>query len=139
MKRNKFVFVLMAIAVLALFTTAVMLLWNALIPTIFGVGSINYWQALGLFVLARILFGGFSHFGHGKMMRGGMMGHARNPMHEKWRKMTPEQQKAFIDKRRKAMGKFGRFGFEGPFGDNCFHDMHDENDHANNPVDKENE
>ncbi len=36
-----------------------MLLWNALIPGIFGLKLIGYWQALGLLVLARILFGGF--------------------------------------------------------------------------------
>ena len=36
-----------------------MLLWNALIPAIFGLKAITYLQALGLLVLARILFGGF--------------------------------------------------------------------------------
>lgn len=37
----------------------VMLLWNWLIPDIFGVKTITYWQAVGMLVLAKVLFGGF--------------------------------------------------------------------------------
>ena len=38
----------------------VMMLWNAVVPTVFVVGRvIDYWHALGLLVLSRILFGGF--------------------------------------------------------------------------------
>jgi hypothetical protein len=40
-------------------TWIVMLLWNALIPGIFGLPMISFWQMMGLFVLIRILFGGF--------------------------------------------------------------------------------
>jgi len=39
----------------------VMLLWNWLMPLIFGLGIINYWQAVGIIILAKILFGGFGH------------------------------------------------------------------------------
>ena len=38
----------------------VMVLWNALIPVIFvsvGIGTITYWQALGLCFLVRLLVG----------------------------------------------------------------------------------
>ncbi len=35
----------------------VKLLWNALMPEIFGLPEIGYWQAVGLAVLAHILFG----------------------------------------------------------------------------------
>lgn len=42
----------------------VMLLWNAVVPVVFaGVHPIDYWRALGLLVLSRVLFGGFR--GHG--------------------------------------------------------------------------
>jgi hypothetical protein len=34
-----------------------MLLWNALLPNIFGLPVISFWQALGLCLLARFLFG----------------------------------------------------------------------------------
>ena len=47
----------MFIIVLALLGLAEMLLWNALIPDIFHGPELNYWQALGLLVLARILVG----------------------------------------------------------------------------------
>lgn len=44
-------------ALLALGVAVTMWLWNALIPEIVGWTSINYWQALGLLLLIRLLFG----------------------------------------------------------------------------------
>ena len=41
------------------FSFVVMWLWNRLMPVIFGLHAISFWQALGLLVLSRILFGGF--------------------------------------------------------------------------------
>jgi len=41
----------------------VMHLWNWLLPTLFGWRQVTFWQALGILVLCRILFGG--HGGHG--------------------------------------------------------------------------
>lgn len=35
----------------------IMWLWNQLMPEIFGLPNVNYWQAVGLFILAKILFG----------------------------------------------------------------------------------
>jgi hypothetical protein len=43
----------------------VMLLWNALLPSLFGISAINYWQAAGLIILFRLLLGGFGKIGHG--------------------------------------------------------------------------
>ena len=94
------------LAIVAGVSAVVMLLWNWLMPVLFGLITINFWQALGLFALTRILFG---KLGFG---RRGMMGHhhrmGENPMHKKWRQMTPEQRKEFVEKRRK-------FGFGAPF------------------------
>jgi len=60
----------MAIGGLALFAALaflfglfVMLLWNWLMPAIFGLGTITYWQAWGLVVLAHILFKSSHHVG----------------------------------------------------------------------------
>lgn len=39
----------------------IMLLWNWLMPEIFGLIEISYWQAVGIIILAKILFGGFGH------------------------------------------------------------------------------
>ncbi len=104
------------LAMAAGFSAIVMLLWNWLIPAIFGLITINFWQALGLLLLIRILFGGF---GHGrKMMHGGMMHgmHKHNPIHEKWMKMTPEERKEFIKKRHAHMHR-GMFGMHDFFGE----------------------
>ena len=35
-----------------------MLLWNWLVPAIFGLGTITFWQALGLIILIKLVFGG---------------------------------------------------------------------------------
>lgn len=45
-----------------LFGYVVMLLWNWLMPEIFGLTTIGYWQAVGLIILAKLLFG---HIGGG--------------------------------------------------------------------------
>jgi len=47
-----------------LFGFVVKVLWNWLMPTLFGLGTITFWQAFGLVLLAKILFGGHGH-GHG--------------------------------------------------------------------------
>jgi hypothetical protein len=59
----------------------VMALWNAVIPMAFASGRvIDYWHALGLLVLCRILFGGFRG-------RGGWRGRRWR----RWEAMTPEE------------------------------------------------
>tara|TARA_B100001559_G_scaffold98264_1_gene82233 strand:- start:644 stop:820 length:177 start_codon:yes stop_codon:yes gene_type:complete len=35
----------------------VMLVWNAVIPGIFGLTTLGYWSAMGLYVVCSILFG----------------------------------------------------------------------------------
>jgi hypothetical protein len=52
------------IAFFAGFIAISMLLWNALLPSIFGLPALNYWQTAGLLILARLFFGGMGH-GHG--------------------------------------------------------------------------
>lgn len=76
------------IAALAAFSFITMTLWNALLPEIFHLPTINFWQALGLLVLSRLLFGG------GPWHRGGNP-HWKNRLKEKWEKMTPEEREQF--------------------------------------------
>lgn len=53
---------LAGLAVLALlFGIFVKLLWNALMPAIFGLPEISFWQGVGIVVLAHIIFGGGDH------------------------------------------------------------------------------
>ena len=54
------IFIPIAIAAgVFLFGNVVMLLWNCILPTVLGVKTITFWQALGILVLSKILFGGF--------------------------------------------------------------------------------
>jgi hypothetical protein len=78
----------MGVAFAALFTFVVMLLWNWLMPALFGWHMITYWQALGILVLSKILFGGFRG-------RPGWGGRWRGRMMERWENMTPEEREKF--------------------------------------------
>ena len=52
-----------------LFGAVVMWLWNWLMPVLFHLGVITYWQAVGLAILSRLLFGSLHHGGphkHGR-------------------------------------------------------------------------
>ena len=53
-------------ALLILGGFVIMWLWNWLAPNIFHLATITYWQAVGLAILARILFGGCGHGMHGR-------------------------------------------------------------------------
>ncbi len=56
------VFGIAAAALFALvFGALVMVLWNWLMPAIFHIGEINYWQAFGIVILAKLIFGTFGH------------------------------------------------------------------------------
>ncbi len=106
MRRNRFVrflmFLPLVLAGIALFTFFVMRLWNWLMPAIFGLHLITYWQALGLLILCKILFGGFRGARRGPDWRW------RRRMMERWDSMTPEER----DKFRQAMRE--RCGFRTP-------------------------
>lgn len=58
-------FILFPPLLLFAITGIVMWLWNLLLPEIIGVKAINFWQAMGILVLSKILFGGIhGKFGH---------------------------------------------------------------------------
>lgn len=81
------------------FSLVVMLLWNALLPSLFGIAALSYWQAMGLLLLCRILFGGL---GVGLM---GMAGMRRAHMHHEkrmarhWHAMSEQEREEFIQRR----------------------------------------
>jgi len=47
-----------------LFGLVVMALWNWLMPELFGLKTLSYWQAWGLVLMAHILFKAGGHGGH---------------------------------------------------------------------------
>ena len=52
------VFGILAAAVFGLvFGYLVMILWNWLMPAVFGITTITYWQAFGIVILAKLIFG----------------------------------------------------------------------------------
>jgi hypothetical protein len=88
---------------IALFITfggwVVMRLWNWLLPGLFGWHMITFWQALGLMVLCRILFGGLGWRGHGHGR-----GRMRDRMNDRWKDMTPEQRDRMRNRWKMACG-----------------------------------
>ena len=60
-----FVGVIFAVLFALVFGFIVKWLWNALMPDLFGLTQITYWQAFGIVVLAKLLFGSFGSKMHG--------------------------------------------------------------------------
>jgi hypothetical protein len=100
--RNKWIFVagpLALVLFIAIFGEVVMLLWNWLTPMLFGWRQITFWQALGLLVLCRILFGGFGSHGSDRSK-------SRRRWPENWERMTPEERDKFRQGMRARCGGF---------------------------------
>jgi hypothetical protein len=77
--RRAVLFLMVVVFVVPVVGFVVMNLWNWLVPALFGGRLITFWQALGLLVLSRILFGGF------------LRGHRRVRMVDRWEQLTPEE------------------------------------------------
>ncbi|ACT96153.1 hypothetical protein [Dyadobacter fermentans] len=86
------------------FGAIVQWLWNAVLPAAANFNTITYWQAVGLFVLCKILFGGFKGPGghphrhkwqrfNGRFGRGGR--EEMRAWKSKWMKMTDEERIRF--------------------------------------------
>lgn len=75
----------------------VLLLWNWLLPPLFGWPHLTFWQALGLLALCRILFGGFGFHGSGRP-------HWRRRMEERGEHMSPEERERFRQRMRERWG-----------------------------------
>lgn len=89
-------FVLFATLFVAVVAYVTMSLWNWLVPVLVNGPFITIWQALGLLVLTRILFGGWG--------RGGRAGWARHrrqwkqKMESRLGHLTPEERENFRQK-----------------------------------------
>lgn len=88
-RKMRFFFPLFFLVGFGLITWVVQLLWNGLIAPTFSLAQYSYWQAMGLFVFCRILFGGF---------RFGSSPRGRKPpfqSREKWMSMSEEERQQF--------------------------------------------
>lgn len=77
----------------AAFGAVMMLTWNWLVPDLFNGPHINFWQALGLFLLFKLLFGGFSPRGRGHCGPGW-----KKDWRSKMADMTPEEREKLKQK-----------------------------------------
>jgi len=95
-QRKKY-FLLIPIALLLVLPLLIMLLWNNIITVLFSIKAIGYFQALGLFVLSRILLGNFGfankskppfvkHFTKENLMN--LTSDEKSKMMEEWKKRT---------------------------------------------------
>lgn len=78
----------------------VLQLWNWLLPPLFGFREITFWQALGILVLSRILFGGFGMGGSSRSRDRGriadrVVDRVAERVGERWDAMTPEERERF--------------------------------------------
>jgi hypothetical protein len=84
------------VLLIAICGEVVMHLWNWLLPMLFGLRQITFWQGLGLLVLCRILFGGFGNHGSD-----------RSNSRRHWGRMTPEEREKFRQDMGSRCGGFG--------------------------------
>ncbi len=78
----------------------VKLLWNWLLPPLFGWKMITFWQAFGLLALCRILFGHHGWRGRSRFSRDTI----RERMSDRWKDMTPEQRERMQNRWKMACG-----------------------------------
>jgi hypothetical protein len=100
--KSKWIFIPpLAILAMVLFTVIageiVLHLWNWLLPALFGWRQITFWQAVGLLVLCRILFGGSRWRGAGRY-------NFRRRMAERCWQRTPEERERFRQRMRERWG-----------------------------------
>lgn len=106
MTRSRFprfiMFLLISFALLVPLSYIIMALWNNILVAVLHVSAINFWQALGLFALSKILFGGFPGkpgWRHNRFRR-----HEMEEMRNKWFNMTPEEKQNFKQNWRNRCG-----------------------------------
>lgn len=94
MNKYKILRPLVTLAIIAAAGGIVMLLWNYIIPSTIGWNSLNYFQATGLLVLCRLLFGGFGGFRRAKQRFRAQYSH--QDVRYKIKEMSKEQKIAHI-------------------------------------------
>lgn len=104
MKRSRWtrfilLFILVAPIAILVFGGAVMLLWNNVLVPVLHVSTVTFWQAFGILVLSKVLFGSFGGRG-----RSGRYSGKERMM---WNSMTPEQKEKFREEWKSRCGRRG--------------------------------
>ena len=95
-----------ALAIVAL-GFVIMSLWNHILVPVLSLKAISYTQALGIFVLSKLLFGGFRGKGGGFDNSCGFGSKGRE-MKEKWQNMTLEERETFKKNWRSRCNTWGK-------------------------------
>jgi hypothetical protein len=84
----------------------VLRLWNWLLPPLFGFREITFWQALGILLLCRILFGGLGGWRGSQRSntRGRVADRLADRLADRWDAMTPEERERFRQRIRERCG-----------------------------------
>ena len=94
------------LGMIAAFGAVVMLLWNALLPELFALPALNYWQAAGILLLVRILAGGTGHgFARHVGRRDSMFSDRANALRRKWMSMSGDERDGFFEKEKEKEDK----------------------------------
>jgi Na+/H+-translocating membrane pyrophosphatase len=93
------------------FGTFVMALWNWLMPTLFNLPMITFSQALGLFVLGRILTGGFKVVGMNNLGGDKDNWEQKKQLFDKWDNMSSEDREKWRDEWREKCHSRRLIGF----------------------------
>ena len=90
---------------------AVMMLWNWLMPMAVGAHVINFWEAAGILVLAKLLFGFGGRWGGHRW--GGHQRHYywKEKMEERLKDMTPEERERFRAEWKQRCGGWKHYGW----------------------------
>jgi ABC-type multidrug transport system fused ATPase/permease subunit len=91
------------------FGFATMYLWNWLVPALFSGPVLTFWQALGLLLLCKLLFGGFSKGHHEKKHWRWNKERWREHVKNKMEHLSPEEKEKVKNHFDRCMS--GRWGF----------------------------
>ena len=89
----------------------VRLLWNWLLPPLFGWREITFWQALGMIALCRILFGGSGFHGRSRSnsairrrIADRVADRTADRVADRWERMSAEERERFRQRLRERCG-----------------------------------
>lgn len=99
-------FIVCGALIAALLGFVVMNLWNRVLVEVVHVSPVSFWQALGLLVLSKILFGGFRKGGWGRHKGRHWKKHMAD--REAWQGMTPEEREKIKQEWRNRCRMWGR-------------------------------
>lgn len=107
MKKRRWIrgpfFIIKLVLILLLTSLALMWLWNWLVPDLFHGPVVTYWQAIGVLLLSKVMFGGLGRGYRGRHRDHYPGGMWRKDFRGKLEKMTPEEREKF---RRSCRGSY---------------------------------